>query len=73
VTDTADVVVIDRGVQGASLAFHLAGPAPAVGLALSELILDGAARTVDIAPFAFDRFAAGRLLDGEHGGAPVWR
>jgi len=47
--------------------------APAVGLALSELILDGAASSVDIAPFAFTRFASGRMLEGEHGGAPVWR
>jgi len=46
--------------------------APAVGLAMSELILDGAAPSVDIAPFAFERFAAGRLLVGEHGGEPIW-
>lgn len=47
--------------------------APAVGLAMSELILDGAASSVDIAPFAFERFAARRLLVGEHGGEPTWR
>ena len=47
--------------------------APAVGLAMSELILDGAAPSVDIAPFAFERFAAGRLLVGEHGGEPIWK
>ena len=47
--------------------------APAVGLAMSELILDGAASSVDISPFTPDRFAAGRLLEGEHGGAPIWR
>jgi sarcosine oxidase subunit beta len=47
--------------------------APAVGLAMSELILDGAARSVDISPFTPDRFAAGRLLEGEHGGTPIWR
>ena len=47
--------------------------APAVGLGMAELILDGAATSVDIAPFAFTRFAAGRVLEGEHGGAPVWR
>ena len=47
--------------------------APAVGLAMSELILDGAAASVDIAPFAFERFAEGRLLVGEHGGEPIWR
>ena len=47
--------------------------APAVGLAMAELILDGEAQTVDIAPFAFSRFAEGRALAGEHGGAPIWR
>ncbi len=47
--------------------------APAVGLAMSELILDGTAISVDIGPFAFDRFASGRLLRGEHGGPPIWR
>ena len=47
--------------------------APAVGLAMSELILDGAASSVDISPFTPDRFATGRLLEGEHGGAPIWR
>ncbi len=45
---------------------------PAVGLAMSELILDGAATSVDIAPFALARFAQGRLLAGEHGGHPIW-
>jgi sarcosine oxidase subunit beta len=47
--------------------------APAVGLAMSELILDGAARSVDISPFRLERFAAGELLRGEHGGSPIWR
>jgi hypothetical protein len=43
-----------------------------VGLALAELILDGAPRTVDIAPFAPARFAEGRLLVGEHGEERIW-
>ena len=47
--------------------------APAVGLAMSELILDGAASSVDVTPFAFGRFVEGRLLVGEHGGEPIWR
>lgn len=46
--------------------------APAVGLAMSELILDGAATSVDIAPFAPTRFAEGRLLRGEHGEEVIW-
>ncbi len=47
--------------------------APAVGLAMAELILDGAARSVDIAPFAPSRFEEGRMLVGEHGEEKVWR
>lgn len=40
--------------------------APAVGRCLAELILDGAARTVDISPLAPSRFAAGRLIQGNY-------
>ena len=47
--------------------------APAVGLGMAELILDGAATSVDLAPFALERFAAGRLLRGEHAYGPIWR
>jgi glycine/D-amino acid oxidase-like deaminating enzyme len=46
---------------------------PAIGLGMAELILDGAATSVDIAPFVPSRFAEGRLLVGEHGGTPIWR
>lgn len=47
--------------------------APAVGLGMSELILDGAATSVDLEPFALERFAAGRLLEGKHGYRALWR
>ena len=47
--------------------------APAVGLCLSELILDGSARTVDISAFSLDRFAAGRPIAPEHPYGPLWR
>jgi len=46
---------------------------PAVGLGMAELILDGSATSVDLAPFSPGRFAEGRLLVGEHGGGHVWR
>ena len=46
--------------------------APAVGLGMSELILDGAATSADLAPFELERFAAGRLLSGEHAYGPIW-
>jgi sarcosine oxidase subunit beta len=46
--------------------------APAIGLAMSELILDGAARSVDIAPFGPERFVEGRSLTGEHPYEALW-
>jgi sarcosine oxidase subunit beta len=47
--------------------------APAVGLCLAELILDGRATTVDISGYSLDRFAQGRLLVGEHPYGKLWR
>ncbi len=47
--------------------------APAVGLGMSELILDGASTTVDLSPFGPTRFAEGRLLVGEHGEEQIWK
>lgn len=46
--------------------------APAVGLCMSELILDGAARAVDISIYAPQRFAEGRHIKGEHPYGAVW-
>lgn len=40
--------------------------APAVGACLSELILDGRARTVDLRPFRWSRFAEGDPIHGQH-------
>jgi len=45
---------------------------PAIGLAMSELILEGTSRTVDLSPFALERFASGRLLVGEHSYGNQW-
>jgi sarcosine oxidase subunit beta len=47
--------------------------APAVGACMTELILDGRATTVDISAYGLDRFAAGRLLVGEHPYGNLWR
>ena len=47
--------------------------APAVGACLAELILDGRAATVDISGYSLERFAAGRLLVGEHPYGNLWR
>ncbi len=65
------------GPEGFILACGFSGTgfktAPAVGLCLSELILDGRATTVDISAYALDRFAAGRQLVGEHPYEMLWR
>jgi sarcosine oxidase subunit beta len=65
------------GPEGFYLACGFSGTgfktAPAIGACLSELILDGRATTVDIAPYSLDRFAAGRLLVGEHPYGTLWR
>jgi sarcosine oxidase subunit beta len=47
--------------------------APAIGLCMSELILDGRASTVDISGYSLDRFAAGRPLVGRHTYGDLWR
>ena len=47
--------------------------APVVGLGLAEWILDGAPSSADLAPFAFSRYAEGRLLRGEHGEETTWK
>ena len=47
--------------------------APVVGLGMAEWILDGAPHSADLTPFAFSRFAEGRLLRGEHGEETTWK
>ena len=46
--------------------------APAIGRCLAELILDGRATTADIDGYSVERFAAGRLLVGEHPYRMLW-
>ena len=62
--------VLDRapGVEGLYIAGGFSGTgfkkSPAVGLLMSELIVEGAAHTVDIRPFRFERFAEGDEIHG---------
>ena len=52
------------GVEGFLLANGFSGHgfqhAPIVGKLLAELVVDGRARTVDIAPLSLERFAGGQ-------------
>jgi glycine/D-amino acid oxidase-like deaminating enzyme len=58
------------GIDGLYLATAFSGSgfkiAPAVGVCMAELILDGRAKTVDIEPFSLRRFAEGRSPEGPH-------
>jgi sarcosine oxidase, subunit beta len=56
------------GIDGLYVATAFSGTgfkiAPAVGLCMAELIVDGAAKTVDITAFGLGRFAAGTSPEG---------
>ena len=47
--------------------------APAIGQCMAEWILDGRPTSVDITPFAPDRFERGQPLVGEHPYEALWR
>jgi sarcosine oxidase, subunit beta len=65
------------GLDGFYLACGLSGTgfktSPAAGASLAELILDGAPKTVDVTPFRFERFAEGKLIEGEYGYGHLWK
>ena len=65
------------GLDGFYLACGLSGTgfktSPAAGASLVELILDGAPKTVDISSFRFERFAEGKLIEGEYGYGNIWK
>jgi sarcosine oxidase subunit beta len=46
---------------------------PAVGVCMSELILDGRAKLVDISSLNLDRFARGELIQGKHSYGHIWK
>jgi sarcosine oxidase subunit beta len=63
-----DGLVFQTGMSGTGFKI-----APAVGLAISEIVLDGAAHSVDISDFDPGRFAAGKPLRGDHPYGDLWR
>ncbi len=58
------------GVSGLYIAAGFSGMgfkiSPAIGVVMSELLLDGKASTVDISAFRPERFAEGNLIEAEH-------
>jgi sarcosine oxidase subunit beta len=78
ITPDQHAIIGQAGPDGFYLCCGFSGTgfkiAPAVGESLAELICDGANRTtVDLAPFAADRFARGEELVGEHAYEAIWR
>jgi len=77
ITPDQRAIYSGTGLDGFYLACGLSGTgfktSPAAGASLVELILDGAPQTVDISPFRFERFAEGKLLEGEHGYGHIWK
>jgi len=76
ITPDQRAVIGQMGPEGFYLQCGFSGTgfkiAPAVGACMAELILDGGARTVDITPFAPQRFEKGDLLKGEHSYDHIW-
>ncbi len=62
-----DGLYVDAGHSGTGFKI-----APAVGLGLAELICGGEARTVDLTPFRWTRFAENKPLYGEHPYSTSW-
>lgn len=65
------------GPAGFYLACGLSGTgfkiSPATGASMSELILGGDSKTVDISPFRFERFAEDKLIKGEFEYGHIWK
>jgi sarcosine oxidase, subunit beta len=70
-------IIGQAGPQGFYLVTGFSGTgfklSPAVGLCVSELILDRKSKTVDITGFDPMRFARGEQLKGEHDYGFIWR
>jgi sarcosine oxidase subunit beta len=70
-------IIGGTNLQGYYLATGFSGTgfklSPAVGLCVSELVLDGKASTVDISAFIPMRFERGEHLKGENDYGFIWR
>lgn len=77
ITPDQHAILGRAGPDGFYLACGFSGTgfktAPAIGMCLTELILDGGSTTVDIAGYSLDRFAEGRSLVGDHPYGRLWR
>ena len=70
--------VIDQaGPDGFYIACGFSGTgfklSPAVGVCMTELILDGTAKLVDISSLNLNRFVRGEVIQGEHSYGHIWK
>ena len=77
ITPDQRAIYSGTNLDGFYLACGLSGTgfktSPAAGASMSELILDGVPKTVDITPFYFERFAKGELIQGEYEYGLLWK
>lgn len=77
ITSDQRAIIGQAGPDGFYLVCGFSGTgfkiAPAVGVCVSELILDGVSKTVDISAFRWQRFAEGEHLVGENAYESIWR
>jgi sarcosine oxidase subunit beta len=70
-------VMDQAGPEGFYIACGFSGTgfklSPAVGVCMSEWILDGSPKLVDISSLNLGRFARGELLQGEHSYGHIWK
>ena len=68
--DTRPILGKVPGIGGAYCAVGFSGMgfkhSPAIGIVMSELILDGTAKSVDLESFSPQRFAEGKLIKPVH-------
>ena len=70
-------ILDEAGPDGFYIACGFSGTgfklSPAVGVCMSELILEGSAKLVDISSINLDRFVRGELIQGEHSYGHIWK
>jgi glycine/D-amino acid oxidase-like deaminating enzyme len=77
ITPDQRAIIGQAGPRGFYLVTGFSGTgfklSPAIGLCVSELILDGTAKSVDISGFDPTRFERGEYLKGDHDYGFIWR
>ena len=77
ITTDQRAILCQAGPEGFYLCCGFSGTgfkiAPAVGACMTELIVDGKSKTVDISAFNLQRFADGKPLVGENAYENIWK